>query len=168
MPRWSVTPSGYDIRFEGVTDEQGHFYWVECWPLTQTSPVRALGYRCEVLSRTGAGLERFRTDVSGAGALRMGQAPSQLVTQGLFIFVPNRDVMAAVDVRTGALVWQRALSATIAETSSIKQLSADGHGSVYVVAVAAGEVESWSLVSVNAQTALREWWLSSGAPPPRS
>ncbi len=153
-PKWTVRPTTPNFRFEGVVDEQGNFYWVEC----QTTAGRTGGapvpnvpvshHACTVVSRTQDGLERFRVEVSGPGVLQIPQRAAQLVTHGLFVFVVSRDELAAVDTRTGALVWQRTINAG----GAVHQLAADGAGELWAAAEDTGITAGWVLLKVVART----------------
>lgn len=152
-PKWTVRPTTPNLRFEGVVDEQGNFYWVECQtaagkngaPVPQV-PVSS--HLCAVVSRTQDGLERFRVEVSGPGVLQIPLRSAQLVTHGLFVFVVSRDELAAVDVRTGALVWQR----TINNGGAVHQLAADGAGELWASAEDTGITAGWVLQKVVARS----------------
>lgn len=129
LPRWTYTSNDGDFRFEGVTDAQGHWYWVECGAGAAPN-----GHRCNAVSRTAEGLERFRTPVNGPGVLHGTTRHTQLLADGRFVFVTNEATLAAIDAATGALLWQRSLTA-LPSTSyrGVQELADDGHGQLWVV-----------------------------------
>ncbi|MBM4780078.1 MAG: hypothetical protein GQE15_20435 [Archangiaceae bacterium] len=155
-PRWTYSASTPDFRFEGVTDEQGNWYWVECsntyvrmgTPRDANVPKQP-DHRCVVTSRTNEGLERFATEVRGPGVTGTNLAGLQLVSGGAFIFADADGALAAVDVTTGSLRWQRALSTP---SPHILALADDGHGALWSIVRSDGETEAWSLVRFNAAT----------------
>jgi hypothetical protein len=132
-PRWSYTSSNGDLRFDGVVDAAGHWYWVECGSDLQTTRGPP-GHRCEAHSRTPEGLERFRTSVTGPGVLHGTVSGTQLIANGLFLFVTNETTIAAVSTATGALAWKMTL-ATLPTPGfrGISTLADDGLGQVWAV-----------------------------------
>jgi hypothetical protein len=132
-PRWSYVSSDSDFRFEGTTDAQGNWYWVECGgPTKPTNPT----YRCTAVSYTAEGFERFRTDTLINGFPRGGSQRTQLLTGGLFIFVADEATLVAIDATTGALAWQRLLVSQLsaAPITSLRQLADNGRGTVWITA----------------------------------
>ncbi|MBL8924297.1 MAG: PQQ-binding-like beta-propeller repeat protein [Myxococcaceae bacterium] len=128
-PRWTYTSNDGDFRFEGVTDAQGNWYWVECGAGATPN-----GHRCSAVSRTADGLERFRTAVFGPGVLRGTTRHTQLLAGGRYVFVTNEGTLAAIDASTGALLWQRSLTALPSTTyRGIQELAEDGRGQLWVV-----------------------------------
>lgn len=152
-PRWSYTSNTSDFRFDGVTDEQGNWYWVECSTTTvrmgTPRDVPRPGHRCIVTSRTTDGFERFATEVVGPGTAGSTLAGLQLVSSGLFVFAESDSALAAVDVSTGALRWQRALTSP---TPHLITLADDGHGALWSVVRADAESSAWSLVRFDVAT----------------
>jgi hypothetical protein len=148
-PRWTYTASGIDdFRFEGVTDAQGNWYWVECSnALTGKQPA----YRCDVPSRTPEGLERFRTEVTGTGRVRGTKEKLQLIAQGLFIFGVNNATIAAVNSSTGVVVWQASV-APASPGAEVEALADDGRGGLWTIVRTDDETESWELVRVDVAT----------------
>ncbi len=155
-PRWSYTSNNPDFRFEGVTDEQGNWYWVECstvavrmgTPQDREVPKQP-NHRCVVSSRTNDGLERFATEVLGVGPAGSTLAGLQLVSGGLFIFADDDKSLAAVDVTTGAVRWQRTLSLP---SPHLFALADDGQGTLWSTVRSDGESEAWSLVRFDVAT----------------
>lgn len=149
-PRWTYTSNDGDLRFEGVTDAQGHWYWLECGAGAMPQP----GHRCSAVSRTADGLERFRTDVTGPGVLRGTTSHTQLLADGRFIFVTNETTLVAVDATSGALVWQRTMT-SLPSTGfrDIAELAEDGHGQLWtVVRSAQNRQRQDALVRLDAST----------------
>lgn len=153
MPRWSYTSLNGDLRFDGVIDPSGHWYWVECGPDLQTT-MGPPGHRCEAHSRTPEGLERFRTPVTGPGVLHGTVSGTQLIANGLFLFVTNETTVAAVSTATGALAWKTTLpTLPTPGFRGISTLAHDGLGQVWAV-VRAEQNRVWraALVRLDAQT----------------
>jgi hypothetical protein len=121
-PRWTYTANTSDFRFEGVTDAQGNWYWIECTSIAtkigtaQDRKQKQPGHQCDVHSRTPDGLERFRAEVTGTGVLRGMTDKTQLISQGLFVFAVNDATLAAVNVSTG-VVGKQALSPSSGKVS---------------------------------------------------
>ncbi len=129
-PRWSYVSGHGDFRFEGITDAQGNWYWVECGGANKpTNPT----FHCEAISYTAEGFERFRTDVVLHGVPQGVARNTQLIASGLFIFVADAATLVAVDVGTGALAWQGPLPSQSPPTH-INALAEDGRGTLWVTA----------------------------------
>lgn len=155
-PRWTYTANTSDFRFEGVTDAQGNWYWVECTSIavrmgTPQVPKQPT-HRCDVHSRTPDGLERFRAEVTGNGVLRGMTDKTQLISQGLFVFAVNDATLAAVNVSTGVVVWQQSLSAPSSGYQGIEALAEDGQGGLWAITREDAESSSWALVRVDVAT----------------
>lgn len=153
-PRWTYTSNTSDFRFDGVTDEQGNWYWVECTNTyvrmgTPREVPKQPNHRCVVNSRTNEGLERFATEVLGVGLTGTHLPGLQLVSGGLFIFADADGALAAVDVTTGVVRWQRTL---LAPSPHLLALADDGHGALWSLVRSDGESEAWSLVRVSVAT----------------
>jgi len=156
LPRWTVTASSSDFRFDGVSDAQGNWYWVECASQavrmgTPDVPARP-GHRCEVHSRTPEGLERFRAEVTGVGSLRGTYADTQLIAQGLFIFAVNDATLAAVNVTTGVVQWHQPIRSSTSGYQGIEALAEDGRGGLWVIVRSDAESSSWALARVDVAT----------------
>lgn len=157
-PRWTYTANTSDFRFEGVTDAQGNWYWVECFSIamkmgTPQVPVKQPAHQCDVHSRTPDGLERFRAEVRGTGVLRGMTDKTQLITQGLFIFAVNDATLAAINVSTGVLVWQQSIAAGPSSGyQGIEALAEDGRGGLWAITREDAESSSWALVRVDVVT----------------
>jgi hypothetical protein len=131
-PRWTYTSNDGDFRFEGVTDAQGNWYWVECGGPTKPSTPT---YRCTAVSVTAEGFERFRTDVTSIGTPQGTSRHTQLLAGALFVFVADEATLAAIDTTTGAVVWNRPLTLTgTAQLTHVNQLAEDGHGTLWLAA----------------------------------
>ena len=130
-PRWSYVSSDGDFRYEGVTDAQGNWYWVECGnPTKPTNPM----YRCTAVSLTADGFERFRTDVTETATWGGIFRHTQLIAGGLFIFVTDAANLVAVDTSTGTLAWHAPLtSQATSQPNQIVQLAEDGRGTLWVI-----------------------------------
>ncbi|MDX2014595.1 MAG: hypothetical protein SFW67_30635 [Myxococcaceae bacterium] len=151
-PRWSYTSYVGDFRFDGVTDADGHWYWVECGvdPQRNTQP----GHRCVVVSRTREGLERFATEVRGPGVLHGTLSGTQVIADGHFLFVTNETTLAAVTTSTGAAAWTTTV--TTLPTPGFRGIDAlleDGRGQVWAH-LRAEESRVWreALVRLDART----------------
>lgn len=157
-PRWTYTANTSDFRFEGVTDAQGNWYWVECTSIAvrmgtpQEPKQKQPSHQCDVHSRTPDGLERFRAEVTGTGVLRGMTDKTQLISQGLFIFAVNDATLAAVNVSTGVVVWKQALSAPSSGYQGVEALAEDGRGGLWVITREDAESSSWSLLRVDVAT----------------
>ncbi|MDP3500970.1 MAG: hypothetical protein Q8S33_11575 [Myxococcales bacterium] len=156
-PRWTYTANTGDFRFEGVTDAQGNWYWVECTTMavrmgTGPAPVppKQPSHQCDVHSRTPDGLERFRAEVTGTGVLRGMTEKTQLIAQGLFIFAVNEATLAAVNISTGVLVWQQAISAGPTRGyHAVEALAEDGRGGLWAITREDAESSSWALARLD-------------------
>ena len=134
-PRWSYTSSDGDFRFEGTTDTQGNWYWLECGgPTKPTNPT----YRCTTVSVTAEGFDRFRTDAIIRGIPRGASKRTQLIAGGLFIFEAGEATLVAIDTTTGVLSWQWQLQSqlTTEPITRVSQLADDGRGTLWVIAQA--------------------------------
>lgn len=157
-PRWTYTANTSDFRFEGVTDAQGNWYWVECTSIAtkmgtaQDRKQKQPGHQCDVHSRTPEGLERFRAEVTGTGVLRGMTDKTQLISQGLFVFAVNDATLAAVNVSTGVVVWKQALSAPSSGYQGVEALAEDGRGGLWAITREDAESSTWSLVRVDVAT----------------
>mgnify|MGYP001592728309 CR=1 FL=1 len=128
-PRWSYVSSDSDFRFEGTTDAQGNWYWVECGGATKpTNPT----YRCTAVSFTPEGFERFRTDTIINGFPRGGSRRTQLLASGLFIFVADEATLVAINATSGAVTWHGPLLSSGSRITQISQLAEDGRGTLWV------------------------------------
>ena len=163
-PRWSYVSSNGDLRFEGVTDAQGNWYWVECGGATKpTDPT----FHCFAISATPEGFERFRTDVVIHGIPQGVARGTQLIAGGKFIFVADAATLVAIDVSSGALAWQGPLPSQ-APLTRINALAEDGHGALWVTAsLGSGRPRSvLSRVSASTGAALNELLLDGEASRP--
>lgn len=134
LPRWRYTSTEAELRFEGVNDAQGNWYWVECG--YEQLPA---AFRCVAVSTTSDGLERFRTAVISTTYQGTGGAHTQLLAGDRFVFVVDQTVLAAVDVNTGALAWQRTLVAKAPGAWHwVNELAEDGRGVVWATVRAQG------------------------------
>ncbi len=102
-PSWTRSPVGLD--FQGVADEQGNLYWVECDSAKRVS--------CEAVSYTANGLERFRTALTSAQAA----TSTQLFDGGIFL-IGNGEWLFAVDGLTGLVVWQQSMGGLVSELAT--------------------------------------------------
>lgn len=153
-PRWTYTSNTPDFRFDGVTDAQGNWYWVECSNTyvrmgTPREVPKQPNHRCVVSSRTNEGLERFATEVLGVGLTGSNLAGLQLVSGGLFIFADADGALAAIDVTTGSVRWQRTLTSPMPH---LLALADDGHGALWSIVRSDGETEAWALVRFDVAT----------------
>lgn len=103
-PNWSVTAVTPDFRFRGLSDADGNRYWVECFG--SSSPT------CVASSRSASGQPRFSTTLSVAPARGETSSGDQVLRSGFFVFGTNASEVAAVEMGSGALRWQRRLGQT--------------------------------------------------------
>lgn len=129
-PRWAYVSNDADFRFEGITDSQGNWYWLECG--NATKPITPT-FRCTAVSHTPEGFERFRTDVLLTGIPQGVVRRTQLIAHGLFIFVADAATLVAIDVGTGAVAWRGPLTSQ-APLTHINALADDGRGTLWVTA----------------------------------
>jgi hypothetical protein len=153
VPRWTTTASVGDLRFDGVTDDAGHWYWVECSPVLQPQH-QPPGHQCVATSRTPEGLERFATPIPATGALQPAWPGTQLVTEGRFVFVTNETTLAAITTSTGALSWTSAVTTLPGPgLRSVRALAEDGRGQLWaLVRVQALDSSRDALVRLDART----------------
>jgi hypothetical protein len=157
-PRWTYTANTGDFRFEGVTDAQGNWYWVECTSIstkmgTAQDPKKQPAHQCDVHSRTPDGLERFRAEVTGTGVLRGMTDKTQLITQGLFVFAVNDATLAAVNVSTGVVVWKQSVALSPGSGyQGVEALAEDGRGGLWVITRTDNESSAWELDRLDVAT----------------
>ncbi|MFT3712219.1 MAG: hypothetical protein QM817_31630 [Archangium sp.] len=118
--RWSYVATGRWLRFDGLHDDAGNWFWVEC------------GSRCEAVSFTATGFERFRRDLGPTTASGSGQ-----VLAGAF-FIVSANGLHAIDQLTGQEAWST-LSGELVEL-----MAEDGSGQAW--AVSHTTANGWSLV----------------------
>lgn len=138
-PSWTLSPSA-SMQFQGVADEQGNLYWVECG----TPPNTTDQVVCTAVSYTSNGLARFRTPLVN---FSLGTS-AQLFDGGRFV-VGSGEWLYAVDGATGALAWSRAMSGFVSELAT-----APGGGVIFaqVDALTQPIVPTSGLVQLDAAT----------------
>lgn len=120
--RYEIWGVGYDssLFFDGVVDEAGNLYWVECSPGFQPA--------CGVVSFTSGGAERFRALLpTGNGE------PMQLYDEGRFIVVFPHGPAVAFDA-DGQRLWESWAAFTPQAVPPPRAHTAvsDGHGDLWV------------------------------------
>ena len=127
-------PFAGEHDFRGIADAAQNLYWLECSP---DLPVACAGcLRCEAVSFTRGGVERFRTDVGPKSS--GGASMIHLLAKDRLVFVANGRV-GAISAATGAPLWSSPLNAALqaapelANVQLVQSMTADNAGNVYLL-----------------------------------
>lgn len=141
VPRWSYDASSTELRFQGVSDDDGNWYWVEC------TEGRA-EYFCDLKSFTPAGFPRFSYRATSRAHTRRPQP--HLLADGAFISAIAGGKLVAVEARDGSERWTSTVA--IADFDNVVEFMGAGPHGLWVVTRSSAESEAWLLTRLSTAT----------------